>query len=246
MSSLLSSSLLNRTKAFFYIFLAQNFAKCLKQHHNRTNGYQYLQNQTDTILKQLQGVCNMVSIDDYTKKLPVFYNASIGGHVRHILDHFNQVLITSYSHVESNQPSIILQYDVRSRNTDVENDKVKAFEQCNTLLFQNKRLFSNKGYSNKDLVDQTCQIDETALNVNSIDDSINLFTNVHVEFMSNGKGDSYQLSSNIGRELSFVTHHGVHHLSTIKLMMESIGYEITDETIGLASSTQQHQHSQKH
>jgi hypothetical protein len=44
---------------------------------------------------------------------------------------------------------------------------------------------------------------------------------VTVEFMGNpGTGDTYALPSNLGREISFVAHHGVHHLATVRRMME--------------------------
>ena len=68
------------------------------RHHHTQRHYDSLQKQSSTILNQLKHICNMVSLEDYNKKLPSYFNASIGGHARHILDHFHQVLHTGFQH----------------------------------------------------------------------------------------------------------------------------------------------------
>lgn len=50
--------------------------------------------------------------EDYTRKLPVAFNASIGGHYRHCLDHFRSVL-----HAAAGGE---LNYDRRERGTEIE------------------------------------------------------------------------------------------------------------------------------
>ena len=55
---------------------------------------------------------------DYTRKLPVAFNASIGGHDRHCLDHFRSLLEAAGA---GN-----LNYDHRERGTLVETDRFAA------------------------------------------------------------------------------------------------------------------------
>ena len=71
---------------------------------------------TDKIL-----ILSNVSPEDYRRKLPMFYNASIGEHMRHSLDHYCEVLVTA---VEKNMK--IVNYDIRNRNTDVSSSSVDA------------------------------------------------------------------------------------------------------------------------
>jgi hypothetical protein len=40
----------------------------------------------------------------------------------------------------------------------------------------------------------------------------------------------------VARELSFVAHHGIHHMSMIKLLLQAQGYTV-GEQLGLAPST---------
>ena len=59
-----------------------------------------------------------ISDADYTRKLPVAFNASIGGHYRHCLDHFRSLLEAAGA---GN-----LNYDHRERGTLVETDRFAA------------------------------------------------------------------------------------------------------------------------
>jgi uncharacterized damage-inducible protein DinB len=67
-----------------------------------------------------QGERLLMGIDDesYVRKLPAAFNASIGGHYRHCLDHFLSLLGSA---VEGD-----LNYDQRERNPLVENDRFAA------------------------------------------------------------------------------------------------------------------------
>ena len=50
---------------------------------------------------------------------------------------------------------------------------------------------------------------------------------IDVSFMGNEHGGKYILPSNVGREISFVAHHGIHHLASIRVIMEHMGYIVT-------------------
>jgi hypothetical protein len=45
------------------------------------------------ILKQGEGLLRSLSSENYTRRVPLVFNASIGGHYRHCLDHFTGLLL---------------------------------------------------------------------------------------------------------------------------------------------------------
>ena len=67
-----------------------------------------------------QGETLLASLSDeaYLTKLPVAFNASIGGHYRHCLDHFRSLLAAAAAGD--------LNYDERERGTSIENDRTAA------------------------------------------------------------------------------------------------------------------------
>jgi hypothetical protein len=62
---------------------------------------------------------------DYTRKVPLAFNASIGGHYRHCLDHFRSLLDSA---MEGD-----LNYDHRERGTLIENDRFAALNATREL-----------------------------------------------------------------------------------------------------------------
>jgi hypothetical protein len=75
-------------------------------------------NQGETLLME-------ISDDNYTQKVPVVFNASIGGHYRHCLDHFRSLLAAA--------PQGELDYDHRERGTLVESDRFAALNATREL-----------------------------------------------------------------------------------------------------------------
>lgn len=82
----------------------------------------------DSVLETLlQGEALLAEINDeiYTRKVPLAFNAAIGGHYRHCLDHFRSLL-----------DSVIaddLNYDHRKRGTLVESDRFAALNATRSL-----------------------------------------------------------------------------------------------------------------
>ena len=74
-----------------------------------------------------QGETLLTEITDeaYTHKVPVAFNASIGGHYRHCLDHFRSLLDST--------PDGDLNYDHRERGTLIENDRYAALNATREL-----------------------------------------------------------------------------------------------------------------
>jgi uncharacterized damage-inducible protein DinB len=131
--------------------------------------------------------------------------ASVGSHIRHILDHFERIVSPNYSN-EPGKLTEILHYDERQRKTDVETDRQKALQRFEEVIIKLK--------------------------------SLPLQAEVKAEFMSDPeRAIFYTIPSNIGRELNFAAHHGIHHLFTVTLMMRDMGYKVSDKSIGVANST---------
>src|ERR1700739_1983382 len=72
-----------------------------------------IKRQAISVLKQERQALVMLAPDDYIKKCPTFFNASVGSHVRHLMDHYDRVV---YSH---KNPSSTLSYDERKRDTPI-------------------------------------------------------------------------------------------------------------------------------
>lgn len=76
-------------------------------------------------LEQGEVLLTQLSEDEYTRKVVVAFNASIGGHYRHCLDHFRSLL-----------EAVIrgdLNYDDRARGTLIECDRIAALNATREL-----------------------------------------------------------------------------------------------------------------
>lgn len=69
--------------------------------------------------------------------------------------------------------------------------------------------------------------------------SIDLHQPIKVAFYGDSETfESFHIPTIVGRELSFASHHAIHHLSMVKLIMQELKYTFpTDATIGIAPST---------
>jgi hypothetical protein len=76
-------------------------------------------------LRQGETLLADISDQDYTRKIPVAFNASIGGHYRHCLDHFRGLLDSAGAGD--------LNYDHRERGTLIESDRFAALNATRDL-----------------------------------------------------------------------------------------------------------------
>src|SRR5881397_281888 len=83
-------------------------------------------------LEQGESLLAQLRDGDYTRKVPLAFNASIGGHYRHCLDHFRSLLDSA---VEGD-----LNYDHRERGTLIENDRFAALNATRELREGYERL----------------------------------------------------------------------------------------------------------
>lgn len=77
-------------------------------------------------LRQGEALLSGLSDEAYTQKHPQAFQASIGGHYRHCLDHFRSLLEAA--------PFGSLNYDRRERGTSVENDRAVALAVTRELI----------------------------------------------------------------------------------------------------------------
>jgi hypothetical protein len=76
-------------------------------------------------LEQGEALLTQLSDEDYTRKVAVAFNASIGGHYRHCLDHFRSLLDAA---IQGD-----LNYDQRERGTLIESDRFAALNATREL-----------------------------------------------------------------------------------------------------------------
>jgi uncharacterized damage-inducible protein DinB len=77
------------------------------------------------LLDQAHELVVAVDDHDYTRTEPVAMDASIGGHLRHVIEHIEPILDTPAEG--------ILDYDARPRDREVENSRLAAKERVNDL-----------------------------------------------------------------------------------------------------------------
>jgi len=87
-------------------------------------GRELIQSVIET-LQQGEALLTEISDQDFTCKVPVAFNASIGGHYRHCLDHFRTLLGAATAGD--------LNYDHRERGTLVETDRFAALNATREL-----------------------------------------------------------------------------------------------------------------
>lgn len=88
-------------------------------------GSRVLINSVIEILNQGEALLEAVDNDQYVRKLPAAFNASIGGHYRHCLDHFRSLLDSAAAGD--------LNYDHRERGTVIESDRFAALNSTRAL-----------------------------------------------------------------------------------------------------------------
>jgi hypothetical protein len=157
---------------------------------------------------------NFFSDDDYKRKLGErFFDASVGGHIRHSCDHF-QNLVNAHDHYsKATTPPLILttfSYDERSRETKVQSERGEALKVIDRMVL--------------------------------VVPSLVLDTDILIGFLAaeTNPMETFSVESTVARELTFVAHHGIHHLATISLMMDHMNYKLESSScIGKAPSTVQ-------
>jgi hypothetical protein len=104
----------------------------MKPTSNDTSGLAELVHSVIETLNQGELLLQEVSDEIYVRKVPTAFNASIGGHYRHCLDHFRSLLDAAAAGD--------LNYDHRERGTLIENDRFAALNATRELREGYERL----------------------------------------------------------------------------------------------------------
>jgi hypothetical protein len=122
-----------------------------------------LQQAIQNIFVQLTASANQLTQEQYVKPCKTLFNASIGQHVRHIIELF-QSLLSGYEEG-------IVNYEHRKRDVKIETDKDFALQ----LL---KSIYENVDKPNKGLTLTACYDEHSS-------DTMNVITNYHREVIYN-------------------------------------------------------------
>ncbi|WP_018970468.1 hypothetical protein [Rubritalea marina] len=156
-----------------------------------------------------QGLAVLEGLSDshYTVKHPEVYGGSIGGHYRHVLEHFT----TLY---EGYQEGFV-NYDLRKRDTTIENSRMAAMESTQRLRAKWLQL-------------------DPAIYDNPIELQGKL---------SHGSDECMHCASSVARETAYSIAHAQHHYAIIHTMCSLLKLTAT-EGFGIAASTVAHQKGQ--
>jgi uncharacterized damage-inducible protein DinB len=159
------------------------------------------------LLRELAGVVAQLTPEQYTRRGDdAFFKGTIGGHVRHCLDHARSLL--------DGLSTGVIDYDHRIRGTTIETDPIAAREEIRRL---------------RHLAEDAATRCAAAP--------------VRVVIMPTRDGASIELGSTLGRELTFVLSHTIHHNATIKGMAVTMGVALPT-AFGYAPSTLAHQNAE--
>lgn len=155
------------------------------------------------ILDQLADLLGTLDDDDYARKPVGVVPSSIGGHVRHCLDHVEALL--------SGLPHGLLDYDARRRDTAIERCRRSALAALAGL--REELLGRSWPEMNRPL---------------------------RMKLLLDASSAPVEVVSSLGRELSFVLSHTIHHNALVAVLVRLQGGEVPPR-FGYAPSTVAHE-----
>ncbi|CAM9338960.1 unnamed protein product [Ectocarpus fasciculatus] len=156
----------------------------------------------------LQGKKRLVdclSPADYARMDPAI-GASVGGHLRHTLDHFSKCLQAAQQQPAPDEDAVptttpvTIRYDHRVRGGSIETDPAAASRSISSLLQQLQNLPTADHHLRAKRVAPMFMLGG-----------------------SDGSKEEYGFESNLERELFFCCHHGTHHDAMIQLILRGMG-----------------------
>ena len=164
------------------------------------------------LLRQLSESLSHLDCDSYSLHRDQIFDSSVGGHVRHIVDHYENFISALFGNylVEATEPELngrpMVNYDSRLRERQVEVDPMLATARIAQIIDTLERM------PRSDIeLDIILQIDLAP--------------------------DTVLQASTLARELSFLHIHTVHHLAIISYIFRAIGIEDLPQNFGIAPST---------
>jgi hypothetical protein len=153
------------------------------------------------VVNQATSLLDDISLADYQAVLPPHFSSSIGAHIRHIIDHFNAL--------KDGLDSGEINYNKRSRHSDVEKSPKSAIAACSDISEWLSETCSNKILNQHLMVTSEIDISHTK---------------------------STRCESTLERELVFVASHAIHHYALVRIMRNMQG-KVLPKTFGYAPAT---------
>ena len=88
------------------------------------------QNSFVQILAQAEELLTTISAKDYQAVLQPHFSGSIGGHIRHILDHFSALQV---AHSKAEIDNCVIDYNKRRRFSEIEKDPSAALQESHRI-----------------------------------------------------------------------------------------------------------------
>lgn len=85
-------------------------------------------NATIEIFNQGISILEKLSDEDYTRPFELVYGGTVGGHYRHVLEHFTSL----YASLDSD----VVNYDLRERNETIQNNRAVALDETRKMVEQ--------------------------------------------------------------------------------------------------------------
>ena len=168
----------------------------------------------DELLAGAVGFLLLLTDEEYAASNHAIGGSTIGGHVRHVLDHFAAALagLNASDEAGVRERSVgVIDYDHRVRGTSVENSRLAALDAIAEVRARLRAVGDGEGTRP-----------------------------VRVRVMLHADGRCAELGSTFGRELAFATHHAIHHQAMIAIAARALGVA-TPAGFDKAPSTVEHE-----
>ncbi len=169
----------------------------------------------DGLLGDLNVLLGDISDEEYCRQEDRVFRSSVGGHVRHLLDHVRALLDGA------GRADRTVRYDRRERGTAVESSREAARIEAEDLR--------------RRLADLEAAFTELDRPERGGRDALSPVPLTVEQIVDPGRPPVY-LRSNLLREIVFVMHHGLHHAALIAARLRSEGRELP-ATFGIAPAT---------
>jgi len=192
-----------------------------------------IQESAQVVLSQLAKCLAQLGDSAYQDPIILLSGASIGKHVRHILDMF-----VCLDRATSDG---LVSYERRTRNITWENERQSALEQI--FLLQSQLLPNNRSLTLETHYFDSPTVARAEVNSNSNDSTASSDPTIRTdgEMAStsnfNPENGTVLLETNYLRELAYCIEHAIHHMAIIKIALISTGYSYAWEEFGVAPST---------
>lgn len=185
------------------------------------------------ILDQQKQLLHSLEDRMYTFQSPLF-EASVGQHTRHSLDHLRKPLEAfAAANADASAP-LLIRYDRRERNTAIETDRHAAIEQIETL----QATIRSMGTTHSHTLSLYLEDGPSLIDRDAVEDQQVACKRVQAAFMLSASGQEFIFDSTLTREMAFSVHHCIHHNALSKVLLKHHFPQVqVPPSFGMAPST---------